>query len=137
MTENDKLAWADEQMTKVDATQEQKDQIKSLLDIYWENPDPKALDMFRKLAVEEPLFTEDEEWRWLDAKPGNVFVRDIVRVRGDAYPARDARSAHNGRLGVVVGIRYGTVSVHYTEGPGSEVPASFTQHRLPLLEKRY
>lgn len=129
--------WANEQMNKVDASEDQKEQVQALLDIYWEREDPTVLDMFSKLSQGEPLKVEDSEWRWLDAKPGNVFVRDLVRVRADAYPTKDARSVHNGRVGVVVGIRYGTVSVHYTEGPGSEVPASFTQHRLPLLEKRY
>ncbi len=138
MTENKRFTWAVEQMTAVEMSEDDKRVVQELLEIYWKNENPTVLKVFTDLAQDVPLVDEDEDnGKWLDAKPGNVYVRDIVRVKEFAYPVNDHRRSANGREGVVVGIRYGIVSVHYTDGPGSEVPASFAQHRLQLLEKRY
>lgn len=137
MTQIGKLDWAFEQMEAVGATDGQKHLAQQLLELYWNNEDPKVLKMFSELAQGNPLVNEeqDDEWRWLPAKPGNIFVRDTVRVMSNAYSDSDARSVHNGRVGYVVSTRYGIIKVHYTDG--NDEPGSFTQHRLGLLEKRY
>jgi hypothetical protein len=138
MTENKRFSWAVDQMTTAGMSETDKKQVQELLEVYWKNENTEVLKAFTSLAQDTPLVAEDEDnGKWLDAKPGNVYVRDIVRVKEFAYPVNDHRNSANGREGVVVGIRYGIVSVHYTDGPGSEVPASFAQHRLQLLEKRY
>ena len=135
MTKNDRFTWAVEQMTRVGADEDQKRQVQELLETYWKNEDTQVLDMFTSLAQGKALLEDALAEKWLPATPGNVFVRDVVRVKDDAYSEKDRRNVHNGRVGVVVGIRYGTVAVHYTDA--DVPPASFTQHRLQLLEKRY
>lgn len=127
--------WASEQLENSQMTEEDKAAVMELLTAFWNHGNDDVLEAFEALVREEPLEEIDTSSNgvWLDAKPGNLYVRDVVRVRDDAYTGQ--KSIHNGRVGVVVGIRYGNVSVNYTDRGG---PAShFTTHRLPLLEKRY
>jgi hypothetical protein len=69
---------------------------------------------------------------WIKVQPGQELNRqDLVRVQHDAY-SDDKGVLHNGRVGSVMGVRYGMAVVHYDGDP----PGTGHHHSIRLLEKR-
>jgi hypothetical protein len=52
---------------------------------------------------------------WVPVRPGDIRVAEKVRVRFDAFGG-ELGTIHNGRVGVVVGVRYGDVIIKTTDG---------------------
>ena len=74
----------------------------------------KTVEMFSKLALGH-VFTKDKKNElWAQARSGDIKVTDQVRVRSDAFSG-DTGTIHNGRRGVVVGVRYGDIIVNSTD----------------------
>ena len=72
--------------------------------------------MFNALIRGAALQPADQTgYRWAEAEPGQLVVRDVVRVRLDAYPD-ETGAFHNGRTGPIVAIRSGDVHVMYDDG---------------------
>lgn len=95
----------------------------------------EVLDVFPKLVSGIPLSEEESEddYQWIDLKPGNIVVGDIVKVKLDAFSEK-LGTIHNGRRGVVIGIRYGDVIVNDTD---KKSPSLKGVHYSPYkLEKR-
>lgn len=95
----------------------------------------EVLDVFPKLVLSQPLKEEeaDDDYYWIDLQPGNIVVGDVVRVKTDAYTEK-LGTIHNGRHGVVIGVRYGDVIVNDTDG---KTPPLNGAHYSPYkLEKR-
>lgn len=95
----------------------------------------EILEIFPKLAKSQPLTVDESEddYYWVDVQPGNIKVSDRVRVKVDAF-AEKLGTIHNGRHGVVVGVRYGDVIVNDTDG---KTPPLKGVHYSPYkLEKR-
>lgn len=121
------------------------DLIMGLLEVWWgADVAPcsgdvwRALDAFESLARGKAIPTPEQEdirFQWVPVKPGQIKVRDYVRVKLDAYPG-SAGIAHNGRSGPVVAIRSGDIQVRYEDRettPPSGLPARHSPH---VLEKR-
>jgi hypothetical protein len=95
----------------------------------------EILEVFPKLVRGEPLTSDepDDSYSWSDLQPGNITVGDIVRVKQDAFMEK-LGTIHNGRHGVVVGVRYGDVIFNDTD---SKSPPLKGVHYSPYkLEKR-
>lgn len=75
----------------------------------------KTIEMFSKLALGHAFVKENKEEVWIPVRPGDIKVAEQVRVRADAFQGT-AGTIHNGRRGVVVGVRYGDVIIKTTDG---------------------
>ena len=75
----------------------------------------KAVEMFSLLAKGHSYVKEDKKETWTAVRPGDIKVTDQVRVKFDAYDG-ELGAYHNGRRGVVVGVRYGDVIIKTTDG---------------------
>ena len=142
------LAWAAVQLDKAEATEEEGRVALDLLDTWVQHGignrpdnDPstlRALDFFRELALGHALLPpqkpDDPQYRWEDARPGQLVVSDVVRVKTDAYQG-SAGELHNGRSGRIVAIRGGDIHVVYDDGGiKASMPPRHSPHKL---EKRY
>lgn len=94
----------------------------------------KAIEIFSKLALTHALVEEQNgEEVWVQAQPGFIVVGDKVRVRHDAYTG-ETGAIHNGRVGRVVGVRYGDIIFRSED---DKTPFLDGTHYTPyLLEKR-
>jgi hypothetical protein len=92
----------------------------------------KAVEMFSMLALGHAFVKNKKNELWMPVRPGDIKVADEVRVRADAYEG-ETGTLHNGRRGVVVGVRYGDVIIRSTDGKS---PALEGAHYPPqMLEK--
>ncbi len=92
----------------------------------------KVVEMFAILANGHAFIKENKEETWVPARPGDIKVADQVRVKANAYSG-EAGQAHNGRRGVVVGVRYGDIIVKTNDG---KMPMLDGTHYSPYnLEK--
>lgn len=133
------LDWAHQQMNDVGYPQQIKTAIERLLDVWWtQNHSDQSrtltLEGFVKLAQGQSLVVESDDEVWDPVKPGQIHVRDEIRVRADAYSDQPTGRAHNGRRGVVVAIRNGDVIVNYTDG--RTPPGQGVHHSPHALERR-
>jgi hypothetical protein len=105
----------------------------------WEELDIKkpevaktVLAVFSELAQGHAIIPEDN-FVWVQARRGDIKVRDVVRVKADAFVGEAGR-VHNGRTGVIIAIRSGDIIVDITD---EQEPPLNGVHYLPeLLEKR-
>lgn len=95
----------------------------------------EVLEVFPKLVRGEPLTAQesDDNYSWSDLQPGNITVGDVVRVKQDAFMEK-LGTIHNGRCGVVVGVRYGDVIFNDTDGKNP--PLNGVHYSPYKLEKR-
>lgn len=75
----------------------------------------KSVEMFSILANGHAYVKENKKETWVPVRPGDIKVADEVRVKSDAYDG-ELGAFHNGRRGVVVGVRYGDVIMKTTDG---------------------
>lgn len=95
----------------------------------------EVLSVFPVLARGHAIKQEesDDDFRWVDAQPGNIIVGDTVRVKFDAYTEK-LGATHNGRVGRVIAVRYGDVIVNSTDDKNP--PLSGAHYSPYKLEKR-
>lgn len=141
MYDEESYDWAREQMKRLNVPKNHAALIERLLEVYWANPVSKELDpgttedmfkVFTELAQHHVLVGEAPEGTWVQAKPGALVIRDVVRVRADAYTG-PAGIAHNGRVGQIVAIRSGDIHVKYDDEPDV---SKIVRHSPFALEKR-
>lgn len=131
--------WARSQMTAADYPAPIQLAVERLLDVWWtQNHTDKTRDatltLFEKLARNQSIIApHDVDELWAALKPGNVVVRDQVRVKADAY-RDEAGRLHNGRRGVVIAIRHGDIIIKYDDG--KHPPFDGVHHSPHSLEKR-
>lgn len=96
----------------------------------------EALEVFVLLAKGHLIKQEESEddYVWVDLQPGQITVGDTVRVKSDAF-ADKLGTIHNGRRGVVVGVRYGDVIFKSTDN--KQPPLDGIHYSPYKLEKRY
>lgn len=93
----------------------------------------KAIDMFALLAKGHAFVKENTKEVWAPVRPGDIKVTDEVRVKTDAYDG-ELGTFHNGRRGVVVGVRYGDVIIRTTDGKQPELDgAHYSPYSLEKL----
>lgn len=130
--------WARAQMTEARIPQPVTTAVERLLEVwYTQNHTEQTRDLtigtFEQLARGFALVQTPGDELWIAAKPGGLVIRDRVRVKADAY-AGDPGRMHNGRLGVIVGIRHGDIIVKYDDG--KHPPFDGVHHSPHALEKR-
>lgn len=92
----------------------------------------KTVELFSKLSLGHSYVKDSRTELWVPARPGDIKVTDVVRVRFDAYTG-ELGTLHNGRLGKVVGVRYGDVIFMSTD---NKQPVLEGAHYPPqVLEK--
>jgi hypothetical protein len=129
--------WARDQLKQVRASQDTEDAVIHLLVMFSATDGPESdsediLDLFNKLAHGKALIPADTEGIWADAVPGAIKVGDTVRVKLDAFSG-SVGPMHNGRVGRIVGIRYGDIIVKMTDGKPDLLNPRYSPHHL---EKR-
>lgn len=93
----------------------------------------KAVEMFSLLAKGHSYVKEDKKETWTPVRPGNIKVTDQVRVKFDAYDG-ELGAYHNGRRGVVVGVRYGDIIIKTTDGKNPQLDgAHYSPYSLEKL----
>lgn len=134
------MDWVREQMTAAKVKQSVGTSVLRLMEV-WDTMNHKpetakeTVEIFSKLALGHALVeTEDENFdgTWVPAMAGQIKVTDIVRVKLDAFDG-PAGVLHNGRIGKIVGIRYGDIVVKSVDG---KTPVIEGAHYKPhMLEK--
>ena len=135
------MDWVREQMTAAKLKQSVGTSVLRLLEV-WDTMNHKpetakeTIEAFSKLALGHALVepTMDElQGEWVAAQPGKLKVTDIVRVKADAYDG-DLGKIHNGRIGRIVGIRYGDIVVKMIDGKQPHIEgAHYSPHLLDKL----
>lgn len=93
----------------------------------------QTIDLFTKLAMGHAFVKENKNEVWVPVRPGDIKVTEEVRVKADAFDGR-LGTVHNGRRGVVVGVRYGDVIVKTTDGKNPVLEgAHYSPHMLEKL----
>lgn len=75
----------------------------------------KTIEMFSVLAKGHVFIKENKKETWVQVQPGFIKVAETVRVKADAFDG-ELGALHNGRRGVVVGVRYGDVIIKSNDG---------------------
>lgn len=135
--------WAEKQLSSLALSSDQKSAVRNLLNVFWTARDVRKLNrsemktvvtVFTSLSDSTAVAIEEKpDEVWIQAAPGRIHMRDAVRVKADAYIGQ-AGMNHNGRVGVVIGIRPDDIRVKYTDG--GEFSPPYTSHRTQALEKR-
>jgi hypothetical protein len=130
--------WAKQQLTEAKTKRGVGDAALELLKT-WENMSvddefvEDALETFKVLAQGHSLLAPYADEIWIEATPGQLKVADKVRIKSNAFSGEVGRT-HNGRVGVIVAIRYGDIIVRMTDG---KEPTLDGAHYSPFhLEKR-
>jgi hypothetical protein len=92
-----------------------------------------TLKLFTDLAMGHTLYLPNPDEVWVDARAGDLVIRDIVRVKRDAFTGV-LGTVHNGRVGVIVGVRYGDIVVRSTDD--KEPFLDGTRYSPFMLQKR-
>lgn len=96
----------------------------------------EAVSIFSKLALGHTIIPESGEEQWIPVRPGSIKVADEVRVRSDAFNG-ELGVAHNGRRGIVVGVRYGDVVINSTDDKTPHLKgAHYPPDKLEKLVKK-
>lgn len=77
-----------------------------------------------------PIVDANDERQWAEAIPGELSVKDIVRVKLDAYQGK-VGTVHNGRVGRVSAMRNGSIHVVYENADSEMAPG----HDISVIEK--
>lgn len=96
----------------------------------------QALELTSKIALGHAVVQENDDEVWAPVRPGDIRTAEQVRVRADAFSG-DIGAIHNGRRGVVIGVRYGDVIVKTTDGRDPYLEgAHYSPHQLEKLVSR-
>lgn len=96
----------------------------------------QALELTSKIALGHAVVQESADEVWIPVRPGDIRTAEQVRVRADAFSG-DLGAIHNGRRGVVIGVRYGDVIVKTTDGRDPYLEgAHYSPHQLEKLVNR-
>jgi hypothetical protein len=104
----------------------------STFDSLTEEGKEKTIQLFSKIALGHAWVEDNKNEVWVSVRPGDIRVSETVRVKSDAFSG-EMGILHNGRQGVVVGVRYGDVIVKSNDG---KIPVLEGAHYSPhVLEK--
>jgi hypothetical protein len=133
------IEWVKNQLTNAKVPQAVGTAVMRLMDVWvsmnhTEKTRGKTLELFIELAMGHAIVPEELplNGRWIPVQPGQIVVGETVRVKTDAYDG-DLGMMHNGRIGRIVGIRYGDVIIKTTD---EKEPVLDGAHYSPhMLEK--
>lgn len=134
------MDWVREQMTAAKVKQSVGTSVLRLLEV-WDTMNHKpdtakeTIEIFSNLALGHALVepeTDEFKGTWVPTMAGQVKVADIVRVKSDAFDG-PAGTIHNGRIGRIVGVRYGDIIVKSVDGKEPIIDGA--HYKPELLEK--
>jgi hypothetical protein len=134
-------SWVREQLTNAKTKRAVGTAILKLLDtwneiVVSEENAKDVIERFRKLALGHAIAEEkidDLRGTWIQAQPGQLKVTDIIRVKTDVFNG-DLGKMHNGRVGKVVGVRYGDIVVKTIDNRQPSLDGShYSPHMLEKL----
>lgn len=139
---NTDMDWVREQLTEAKTKRAVGDAVLLLLEV-WEkikqtsvDNDKDITEKFGKLALGYALVeptVDGLEGTWVQAMPGQMKVTDVVRVKSDAFDG-DLGRMHNGRVGKIVGVRYGDIIVNSIDKKQPSLDGShYSPHMLEIL----
>jgi hypothetical protein len=137
------MDWIQDQMTEAKVTQTVGTSVLRLLEVWGtmnhkDETAKKTVEIFAKLALGHTLVegrVDTLSGTWVNAQPGQIKVTDIVRVRSNEF-SDNLGIIHNGRVGKVVGVRYGDIIVKTIDGKTPELDgAHYSPHMLEKLIK--
>lgn len=137
---DDKDKWLEDQLIKFEVPEKFRDPITRMVKMAWffetnfgldQETFKRMLETVTELAKGHNIAPENPGEVWVQAKPGVLVIRDVVRVKTDAYSG-ETGSMHNGKHGVITAIRYGDIHVLYDGVTG----ANTVRHSPHALEKR-
>lgn len=140
---SDKLDDLRKKMNEAKIKQEVRWLVEKLSQTLWEeleriNPSDedrdKAVEIFSKVSKGHDFKEDESDTIWVQAKAGALIVGDYVRVKKDAFSHQPA-TAHNGREGRIVALRYGDIYVKYNDFAPTTGMNS-VRHTAESLEKR-
>jgi hypothetical protein len=114
------MDWVKSQLQAAKVRKPVGDATMKLVELFdsFENLTPEfknqTIEMFSKLALGHIIIKENKNENWVPVRPGDIKVTEIVRVKADAFDG-ELGMLHNGRRGVVVGVRYGDVIIKSTD----------------------
>lgn len=138
---DDNIEWVKQQMTAAKLKQSVGTSVLRLFEVWntMKHTDATAketIEAFSKLALGHALVApevKELKGRWVQVTPGAIKVTDVVRVRNDAYTG-DIGRIHNGRVGRVVGVRYGDIIVKSIDEKEPVIDgAHYSPHMLEKL----
>jgi hypothetical protein len=88
-----------------------------------------AMNAAVKLAAGHSIAVEKPNERWGPVVPGAYQIKDIVRVKSNAFEG-DIGRKHNGKQGRVVASRNGFVMVVLDDSPSSEIQMRYKPEHL-------
>lgn len=114
------MAWIKEQLQAARVRKPVGDATMSLIELIdsielTDEQREQTVEMFSKLARGHAHIKVNKKETWVPARPGDIRVADQIRVKADAYSG-ELGAFHNGRRGVVVGVRYGDIIVKTNDG---------------------
>jgi hypothetical protein len=86
----------------------------------------QVLDILSTVGLGHALVVPKKDEIWVDARRGDLKVGDIVRVSHDAFNGSTG-TLHNGRRGVIVGIRNGDIIVNSTDDTTPQIEGAHYQ----------
>lgn len=130
--------WVHDQLEKMNASEKAKEAVKAMADALNEvgvaaRDATTAANALAELVKGHSLLPEETEEAWMPVIPGLVHSGDVVRVRHDAFEG-DMAKKHNGRVGVVLFVRSGDISVRMTDGLSPNLDGA--RYRAEHLEYR-
>jgi hypothetical protein len=95
----------------------------------------EAIAIFSKVALNHAFIEINKDEVWAPAQAGFVPVGAEVRVMANAY-SDDLGRIHNGRRGVVVGVRYGDVIINSNDNKAPKLEgAHYSPYKLEIRVK--
>lgn len=93
----------------------------------------QTLEILSKVGLGHSIAPEKKDEVWIDARRGQLVVGEQVRVKNDAFSG-NLGATHNGRRGVITGIRSGDIIVKMNDGKLPEIDGGHYQPEA--LQKR-
>lgn len=126
--------WVSKQLESTDFDQVTKDTVVYVLELIrkedlTDDQERNVLNTALKLAAGHSVAKTPEDERWGPVIPGAYAVRDVVRVRDNAFEG-ELGTRHNGKRGRVVATRNGLVMVVLDDSPSSEIQMQYKPEHL-------
>ena len=126
--------WVSKQLAETQLDQQTKDAVVYVLERLrkedlTDDQERTALNAALKLAAGHSIAESPQEERWGPVVPGYYAVKDVVRVKANAFDGDTGRK-HNGLRGRVVASRNGLVIVTPDNAPSSEVQYYYKPEHL-------
>lgn len=126
--------WVSKQLAGTQLDQQTKDAVVYVLERLrqedlTDDQERATLNTALKLAAGHSIAETPKDERWGPVVPGDYAVKDVVRVKANAFEG-ELGQRHNGKQGRVVASRNGLVMVVLDDSPSSEIQMRYKPEHL-------